>query len=360
MQIDTHNRKYDINDPVGYKPSFLPQTDANGSVTQLNSGLSPLIECPCTDRIDKEEVKINEISQDKPCQAPITTLQACVQAIKDTGAFVGSSKTVSDPKSPHGCSMVPTTLLGAATTAYTAVLNTFETSTTPCGTGAAGATLAGSASLGGLVNMSVSHDGQTAQITLSGPANVWFGVGFGASRMADMPYTIIVDGTGKVTERKLASHAPGTLLSASVKIVSSKTQGGTRTVVLSRPVKTADYALPALAGDLPVITAVGSGPALAYHAQRTGATLTLLVTNKASCVCTPTEQVYFNYMNGTSRNLFHMDCGSQPRSDMAEHGDGTGRNVPNQACTGKSYHGGLQCCKHTFFLTDLKDDHNVS
>jgi hypothetical protein len=52
MQIDTHNRDYNLTDPVGYKPSFLPKTDMN-NVTDHSSGLSPLIECPCTTRITR-------------------------------------------------------------------------------------------------------------------------------------------------------------------------------------------------------------------------------------------------------------------------------------------------------------------
>ena len=51
---------------------------------------------------------------------------------------------------------------------------------------------------------------------MSGPADVWFGIGFGASTMNDKPYAIIVDGNGNVTERKLENHGPGSLLSNSV------------------------------------------------------------------------------------------------------------------------------------------------
>ena len=55
-----------------------------------------------------------------------------------------------------------------------------------------------------------------ATLTISGPADVWFGVGFGASTMNDKPYAIIVDGNGEVTERKLENHGPGTLLANSI------------------------------------------------------------------------------------------------------------------------------------------------
>ena len=43
-----------------------------------------------------------------------------------------------------------------------------------------------------------------ATITLSGPADVWFGVGINAEAMADMPYTLIVNASG-VVEQKLGT-----------------------------------------------------------------------------------------------------------------------------------------------------------
>ena len=57
MQIDTHNRDFSIADPVGYEASFLPQMVRN-NMTNLRSGLSPLIECPCSDRITKSQASV--------------------------------------------------------------------------------------------------------------------------------------------------------------------------------------------------------------------------------------------------------------------------------------------------------------
>merc|ERR1712202_57548 len=90
-----------------------------------------------------------------------------------------------------------------------------------------------------LVKLAVSLDvlTQVATITVSGPSNVWFGVGFNASAMKDAPWAIIVDGSGKVTERKLADQSPENQLSASLKVVSSTTSGNLRTVVMTRPFK---------------------------------------------------------------------------------------------------------------------------
>ena len=52
MQIDTHNRNFNITGTEGYKPWFLPKTVSNNMTDEV-SGLNPLIECPCTDRITK-------------------------------------------------------------------------------------------------------------------------------------------------------------------------------------------------------------------------------------------------------------------------------------------------------------------
>ena len=68
--------------------------------------------------------------------------------------------------------------------------------------------LRGSSKLGE-VELTLSHDTKSINISLSGPADVWFGIGFDATAMKDHPYAVIVDGEGAVTERKLADHAPG-------------------------------------------------------------------------------------------------------------------------------------------------------
>merc|ERR1719231_165091 len=60
-----------------------------------------------------------------------------------------------------------------------------------------------------------------------------------------------------------------------------------------------------------------------------------------------------------STEAFHYDCLDEPRSDMLRHGDGTGRDVQNAACDVNTYHGGLRCCKHHFFLTDKEQESQI-
>ena len=62
------------------------------------------------------------------------------------------------------------------------------------------------------VSLKTQHDKVNVRLTMSGPSDVWFGVGFDDSTMADRPYAIIVDGDGDVTERKLENHSPGSLI----------------------------------------------------------------------------------------------------------------------------------------------------
>merc|ERR1719270_585964 len=114
-----------------------------------------------------------------------------------------------------------------------------------------------------LVQLSIEMDWTKgmSNITLSGPSNVWYGVGLNASKMGDQPYAIIVDGNGNVSERKLADQGPGSLLKPSVKIISIKESNGIRTVSLSRPINGASndhFTFYVDETKIPFINAVGS------------------------------------------------------------------------------------------------------
>jgi len=446
MQIDTHNRNYGINDEVGYQPWFLPKAQQN-NMTMLHGGLSPLIECPCSNRISRKVVTSSTILTSGKCPASITSQLECTAAIQAL-AQVSTSSTINNASQPAGCIMVPDT---TKTGEYQAVYNTAKSSQS-CSTGQGpftwdgphngtaidcanggqclpsdpkfgctgefqgqctwdspevaleqcsaydecqgffcstvfgrtllcfgrsttvtrpstvatdqtwtkvykqAKTLQGEADLGGLVKMSISHNGNTAKIIMTGPDGVWYGVGFNAQAMKDAPYAIIVDGSGSVSERKLAEHSPGALLKPSVKVESSSVASGIRTVVLTRPVAGSDYSIPATPGVINIITAIGNTPTLAYHKARTGGRIILLPTSTSSCICAPKTSDYLSYMNQSTQEFEGYNCLDEPRSNMLKHGDGTGRNVPNAACHMMTYHGGLQCCKHQFFLTDVEQD----
>ena len=63
---------------------------------------------------------------------------------------------------------------------------------------------------------------QLATMYLEGPSDVWFGVGLNASQMADLPYTITIDGhTGALAERKLGDHSAGAELRTTATVISN-------------------------------------------------------------------------------------------------------------------------------------------
>eukprot|EP00927_Polykrikos_kofoidii_P073649 TRINITY_DN6966_c0_g1_i1.p1 TRINITY_DN6966_c0_g1~~TRINITY_DN6966_c0_g1_i1.p1 ORF type:complete len:879 (+),score=78.58 TRINITY_DN6966_c0_g1_i1:64-2700(+) len=217
-------------------------------------------------------------------------------------------------------------------------------------------------SMEGIVNLTVSRKDSVANITITGPDGAWFGIGFGATQMSDEPYAIIVDGHGLVTERKLGNHAPGDVLTKSVSVLANSVIAGIRTVSLTRSAAGATqdhFTFPNAPGSLNIIVAVGNSVELAYHKARTGAKITLVPTDRSSCICAPTQMKYVIYMNQSSEQWAGSDCIGKPRSDMLHNGEGTGKDVPNAACHMETYHGGLHCCKHQFILTDLEQDHLV-
>lgn len=355
MQIDTHNRKYNLTDQVSAEFGFLPKMDYDHR-TDFETGLNPLIECPCSTRISRSKVTESSVLTSGVCSASISSASECAAAI-NAFAHASSISSITNATLPSGCLMFPE----SKPHSYRAVFNSAGSSET-CEVKGLDVQLQGVANLGNLVNMTISLEGKVAKITMSGPDDVWFGAGFDATTMSDQPYAIIVEGDGEVSEHKLGPQAPGHLLRTSITVVSSEVVSGIRTVTLVRPVAGVTkehFSLPTQPGELKMITAVGSGPKFAYHKARTGAQIMLLPSNSQACVCKPKVSNYMSYMNKSSREFEGYPCQDRPRSDMASHGDGTGRNVQNAACSGETYHGGLVCCQHTWFLTDLEQDGSI-
>ena len=132
-------------------------------------------------------------------------------------------------------------------------------------------------------------------MSLQGPDGKWFAVGFGGLSMSDQPYTIVVDGNGKLEERKIGDHYEGRLLDPSVAIVSTEVIDGRRSVVVTRPFRgsTSDHYTFAPddskeeSPDIKVISASGTGPDLSYHGPdlRSGEIVVLTSLGAPTCVC---------------------------------------------------------------------------
>jgi hypothetical protein len=331
-----------MNDGTGRKgPSgLLPKFSRD--VAPPNAPYSPLLECPCTTRITKQ---LGQASSLVEGQCANNLLQGdCFAAAATSLGFssIASNKTTSDATMPAGC-MVSRTAAGV--NKYNVVFNTNATSKVPCqgmaGRDPARAHLSGVVS--DLLDIAVDVDGtkNLVTLTLSGPAQYWFGAGFGGSKMADLPYAIIVDGHGDVTERKLADHDPGTLLQSSLKVLNQTTLNGVRTVVLQRALlgATADhYSFSATVATINIVNALGSTVDLQQHTKRGAISLLLFpVDTTAACLCSSG--------GGTINGIpYNADCKSEPLSDLLRDN--------NPTCQVSSYVGGLACCIHGQFLLD--------
>jgi hypothetical protein len=73
--------------------------------------------------------------------------------------------------------------------------------------------LQGTTTVSGANNMTITVTVNTStdvvDITCTGPSSQWYGYGFGGASMTNR-YTLIVEGSGSITERKLGNHTSGT------------------------------------------------------------------------------------------------------------------------------------------------------
>mmetsp|Transcript_15290 Transcript_15290/g.35833 ORF Transcript_15290/g.35833 Transcript_15290/m.35833 type:complete len:894 (+) Transcript_15290:100-2781(+) len=194
-----------------------------------------------------------------------------------------------------------------------------------------------------------------AKITMSGPADVWFGAGFDAELMANQPYSIIVT-SAEVFEQKLgtcgdeADHCAGTRLKPSVKVISSTVENNRRTVVLTRALQgvTQDHFSfsPTAAGDKPIpfITAVGHSQEFAHHQAHGPTLVSLTAEGGATCICN----------GGTLGQMCHT--GGEHCIDFIKTCENDLQKQHNPTCSSATYLGGLRCCYDGAMLLDVDQE----
>ena len=206
MQIDTWNREA-MNITGKSTAHFVAGPMPRASQAPADAMYSGLLECPMTTRIRKViDGTYTAQADGGKCAQPILTFQECFHAaatlIGAGGDHFFDNRTASDSTQPAGCSV---TVDAKKPLAVQVLFNELGDASTGCGRGAQLV----AAEVESLVRVSVALNATAdrAELTLEGPAAAWFGAGFGAHAMADEPWTLVVDGTGVVTERKLANHA---------------------------------------------------------------------------------------------------------------------------------------------------------
>jgi len=194
-------------------------------------------------------------------------------------------------------------------------------------------------------------------ITMSGPADVWFAVGFNAKVMATSPYTIVVT-PDLVMERKLANHQPGKALAQEITVLKNTVSDGVRTVVITRAamVLNNDYfGFSVTSNGFDFISAIGFGPTFSYHKAHAVDHLKLLPSKKtdAACICAENPKPFGQakgslvYEDGTSVG-FTNNCLPSPLGSILDD--------KNPTCDLRFYEGGLNACFDGWFLLDADQE----
>ena len=352
MQIDTWNR--DAMNKTGPTP-FVQGPMPRNSYAKPHDPYSGLLECPMTSRVTKELDAEYFVQLRDSCSDDIASEAECAAVVAGQLSLPGFStntSTVNDASLPDGCSF-------AVHMAAHKLVASFNTHTTgsprpdPSSDSDSDSPLCGhgvSALIGvekSLVELKLSLDQArpNATLELTGPDGLWFGVGFNAHTMGDEPWTVIVDGAGGVTERKLANHQAGLLLPRSVYVLSNTVTSGNRTVILTRSLQGTHFNFSFSETTVPFIAAVGSGPQFDYHKSSADAKLTMLATNAPNCVCAKDPPAFgkggghFVYEDG-SKVAFKNECQGQVLEQR------------NPTCDLRTYTGGIQTCLDTWRLLD--------
>eukprot|EP00322_Chrysochromulina_rotalis_P000677 CAMPEP_0115847920 /NCGR_PEP_ID=MMETSP0287-20121206/10641_1 /TAXON_ID=412157 /ORGANISM="Chrysochromulina rotalis, Strain UIO044" /LENGTH=898 /DNA_ID=CAMNT_0003301789 /DNA_START=6 /DNA_END=2702 /DNA_ORIENTATION=+ len=387
MQIDTRRRdcgvtREDLNKCVEFEPWLEPKQARYGRPA-ANTNYSGVLECPCTDRYggdpifyphsaSKVQVETYLALPSGSCGAAdprITSASQCYEAASTLGLshtrFVNVS--LDERRGIPGCSVVP-----YDNGTISVVYNEAADATGECAAGE-GAAAVRSGAATSLVNITLglhldpNPRGGLATISLRGPADVWFGVGFDAQNMADAPYTIYVNASGAF-EQKIgtcgseAEHCAGDPLAPSLTLLSNTVIDGWREVVLTRAFAGAsemsysfDIAKPS---PLKFITAFGTSPVFEYHGpgNHHAATVTLLApSGLPTCLCSDGASGKLCDTATGACDTWVKDCWP-PWDGAALHEGADLLAQQNPTCSSGSYAGGLRCCSHGRVLLDHDQD----
>ena len=346
------------------KGGEMPGWISKGSRAPEGAEYSGLLECPCTTRVRK--VFTGHTPRTQGICAASTLIKGAEECFTASSLIYASSgfdvlgnNSVTDATEPLGCYVIGTPK------GYEVYYNNDTSSTAQCGdksgrptrsTGhesiVLGSNFFGPGSKYVNVSLDLNERTKNATIVLTGPSDVWFGVGFDAKAMADTPYTNVVQppsSIGKkaiITERRLANHAPGKILPSSKNfdIISDVVKGEMRTVTIQRPLVGSDsehYAFKVGASALNLIAAIGSTPTFAYHGNtRGGSALMLVEVGAPVCLCESEHE------GGSINGLpWTSDCFNPNLIEQQ-----------NPSCDIRTYRGGMTCCHHHVHLLDANQN----
>ena len=191
MQIDTWNRdKMNISETMPSK--FVSGPVPKASLAPIDGEYSGLLECPMTTRISKDIKGAYVLQSNSPgcIEEPIVSFEECYTAAATTlntgnAKQIFQNSTGASSTKPTGCSVTRSNTSKSSFPLLSVYFNTLTTSKTSCASNPN--YLIGTASVesvGTTIQISLNKTTDLATITLTGPKEVWFGVGFNAKAMA--------------------------------------------------------------------------------------------------------------------------------------------------------------------------------
>ena len=337
MQIDTRNRDPRYINQTKFVAGILPKSSA----APKGACYSGLLECPCTTRIHKKINYDYDLSVTENCYNSILNKTTCLNQSKIFGGlYTGEVYVIENKSLPYGC-FYNKNSLGETTNVY---INKLDTKV-KCGSNTGN--YFGKIDLDHTTNISVELNltDKFVTITLEGSSENWFGIAFNAHTMADLPYSIIVDGYGNVTERKLGNHDGGRLLKPTIKVLSNFVENNLRKVKLTRSreeTNTDYYTFSKNKANIPLLLAVGSTPIFGYHKVRGTNNLYLNSIQGTTCICNDGKGGSINGLG------FSKNCRGEPFGDLIRQ--------HNPTCFIETYQGGLSCCHHKNILLDADQE----
>ncbi|MCH2033175.1 MAG: T9SS type A sorting domain-containing protein [Tenacibaculum sp.] len=137
------------------------------------------------------------------------------------------------------------------------------------------------------LSVNLEIDGATTKLTLNGPSNAWFAIGFdnGATNMFSSTDVFRTNGSTITDATTAGNQLPPADTSQDWNLISNTVSGNIRTIVATRPNNSgdsSDFVFNNSAGSIDVIWAFGSSTTYAYHGgvNRGATTLGVTLSNK--------------------------------------------------------------------------------
>lgn len=176
----------------------------------------------------------------------------------------------------------------------------------------------------------------TTTLTLKGPSNAWFAIGFGGLRMSAGADVFRTDGTTIVDAKSTARVLPPADASQDWTLVSNVVSGNVRTIIATRANNTGDsddYIFSTNAVSIPIIYAHGTSPNYAQHSGTNRGFTTLGVTLNTK----QNELLSFDISPNPVSSLVNIQLPTDTETATVNIFDYTGRllNTKNVSSTSK-------------------------